>query len=1455
MASTDKLSSANPLLGLNTQADPSVLKPEETTYALNGYPKNPFYSNYNGNELYFDLIAHNKPGYCIIYHLHLNKQDIVYWLVNPSLIDAQGRCASEIAIINDKKEYRTVLNNYSLNFSILFQPQGEYKSNVLGERVIYWCEKEHNPMRYLNVDIPYDNTFDINITNIFRNYNIPDINIVGVITNGALQAGSYQFSIQYADINGNEVTPFIPSTNPIPIYRDNITDNYDVINGDEGGTPTGKAISINISNLDQTFQYYNLVVTRTIKGIQTAIIVATLPISQSNYVYTGVETGIRDISLSELTLKRVVYKSAGTVTQSNGYLLWGDLKGVQDFNFQPYFVNIQVQWETKKVSYKDNNNNLKRPKTTERNKSYMRDEVYPLGLVFDLINGTTSPVIHLPARKLNKSSDGNTITRTTDQYGSAVPSGSWDTQIINNNDLYTGEAPKERWKVYNTGYKIGSTATGEYGEMSYWESDINTYPNKPEIWGALAGQPIRHHKFPDSSITHIHNGQNITNLNIDSVPELNYIGIRLPNIQTLINLLPADVKANIQGWRIVRGDRTYAKSVVAKGIVSNVWQKNFSQNNIGGLVDNRYYQNYPMNDLNADPYIAQNENGRYDSNDDSFFKAVSGNHRSYFRDRFTFFSPDTSFNKNFLAGNELKVETEEIGEATTWFNINGELGRFIRLPGAGGNNVNRVWAQYNVEVKLSGYVVPRVGEIRRSLNEATYLPYGQEVQTNTGGLFHNNFRESAVFLKIEKPIADPTRVDNTRRFLNERAKDSVRIIEAGYARREAKTSSFYYTSIKSGISGQYGNIFNIKYIDTGYTDSNYNNSVIFGGDIFITYQAIKRQFPFFGSYLNQFINTGDNKDEMDLRNYRVIPDIKFFYWWGGGDNSEGYYGYGHEAFGGDYMGYILWGVSGVTGYFVESEVNTELRNEGDDNLDTYFPNLKNKTVPLELFLGLENSNRDNYYSYNNDYSVQNKLYLFDGISPNYDPDQLNLNDYFNKVIYSQRAVSEDFYDNWLVYKSSDYYDFPKSKGRLIDMRYIGQYRILFRFEDTLYMHQLYGTLSVSEAEILLGSGKLFDKDPAEMSYSEVGSIGTRSQWAFNSNKSGQFMIDDIRGKIYHYTNTISDITITGMQDWFSENLPLNLVREFNIKADNPANPLGIGFISTYDHVNDLWILTKRDYSVINKELITSGKLIYDGKSFKLNGALIDFSNTSVFANKSWTMSYSVLNGRWYSYHSFIPSYYINNKLDYYSGINTPLGTSIWNHLSENYSTYYGKTYPYIIEVVLNTEGLMSFKTSSLSYLSKAYYKREEEVYENKNITFNKAVVYNDEQCSGILELVIKDENDLSSLFTTPATLSSSKQINLRKRDNVFNFSEFYDIVQDRDIQASFFTNSPVDNNYISQFPIDKVIKNSTLNYQKNWKELKNFRGKYIKLRLICENNNLHNIITNFIIEKERTSVR
>ncbi len=1466
MASTEKSSSNTPLLGLNTTSDPSILKPEELTYALNAKSENPFYSNYEGNKLFneFKLL---KPGYSIIGDCLLNNDDTCIFAVNPSDTDETGSYNSEIGILSKSGTYSTKVNNYCLNFSISSQIQAKYKTNVFGERVVYWCDNHRNSMRNLNLDnIPTldDNiTFDCSAINVFRNYKIPLIDLNQVSSNGALVAGGYEFSMQYADANSNPLTPFIPATNVIPIYKDSISDPYKYINGDDAGTQTGKSIELNITNLDTNFDYYNLVVIRTIKGIQTSEIIATLPTGQTKYIYTGAGTIIREVSLSDLVLKRVTYKSASTVTEANGFLLWGDLQGNPEFNLQPYINNIQVQWNAQEKLAYDTLQSFKNPENTFSNKLYMRDEVYPLGLEFDLIDGTTTNVYTIPGRSKNKDSLGNSITRTTDQYGKVTTPGAWDVNINDSdtiNDLIdtSEQFNLERWKVYNTAYQSGTDSEGLYGEMSYWESDTNTYPNKPEIWGNLAGKPIRHHKFPDNSIVPIHDGIGDTTRNQDYVPKLYYLGIRLTNIDQVINSIPSDIRSKIQGWRLVRGDRTFNKSIIAKGVISNMRELDFrfATDVIGpsDLTDIRVYQNYPFNDLRPDPFIATGDN-RTDAFGSHLQVPTDPDQSAYRKDMFSFFSPDTTFVKSYLNVNELKIESEEFGQAYAWYDLNGEVARFVNVESSGTGNIDRTFCNYSAYGNFNAYKTPPKGNIRRKVRESIYVPYNSEISTNAGRPVRNNYRESTVFINTVKTIADPTVQDTSRYGLGQDQAARDTIDNGGRYRGRQVSISMYEVSLKSDIAGQYGSIFDITYVDTGYNSKNSGmNKAIFGGDVFLTYFNIKRSLPFFGSGLNRFLGDGINTEDVDLRANRPIPSIKFEYY-RNGDADRGYYGYG--SLNNNQMGYIPCVASGALGFWVETEVNTDLRSEGQGDFDTYYPNLKAGAVAEAKFLGVESAQHDNYYNYNTDYSTKNNLYQFDPISPNYDPNQTKLNDFYNKVIFSQKSQSEEFYDNWLVYKALDYYDFPKSKGRLIDMRYIGQSRIIFRFEEALYLHAIYGALQTSAGEVLLGNGALFQRDPQEVSYSEVGSIGTRSQWAFNSNKAGQFMIDDIRGKIYLYSDRINDISAIDMQLWFNENLPLNLPDQFSVPTDNPANFNGIGFVSTYDHSNDIWLLTKKDYKLIDDNLITTGRITYNNSKFYLDNIEVSLTNNLIFENKSWTIGYSIRNQKWISWYSFLPSYYLNSKLTYFSGINTPQGTNIYQHLKGDYNTYYDILYPYIIEMSSVSNGALSSNTSSIEFTSQALLKKDRQtIYEDKFTTFNKAIVYNDEECSGLLNLSIQDENNLESLITSiPVNINNELVVPLRKRDRNFKVSEFYDIVDQRELAISFFNNNPINQDYITSYPIDKVLDNSILNYNKQWYEQKPFKGRYTKIRLILDTTGKYQLITNFVLSNQRLSVR
>ena len=215
------------------------------------------------------------------------------------------------------------------------------------------------------------------------------------------------------------------------------------------------------------------------------------------------------------------------------------------------------------------------------------------------------------------------------------------------------------WQVYNTATLVGGdyeyselcedSKCWEYGDFAYWES-TETYPQVPEVWGNLCGKPIRHHKFPDSNVTHIHDGKNLVR-GFDFNNYIFPIGVRIDHqsiVQALndavVNgIITAEDRSHIVSYRIVRGNRVGNKSIDAKGLLFNMFQYD-------KFNEHYYFPNYSYNDLRSDALL-----------NNVSLDAVNGKSQ-----RFTFHSPETHF-VNAGLGNILKLETEEHGVADGYF--------------------------------------------------------------------------------------------------------------------------------------------------------------------------------------------------------------------------------------------------------------------------------------------------------------------------------------------------------------------------------------------------------------------------------------------------------------------------------------------------------------------------------------------------------------------------------------------------------------------------------------------------------------------------------------------------------------------------------------------------------------------------------------------------------------------
>jgi hypothetical protein len=599
--------------GLNMDSSINQIEKGQLSYALNASVEN-FdsnsinYQNEPGNELCLNF----PSGYVLIgKHFISEKNKHIFFLAN----DTEAK--SEIGYMdNNDCVYRVLVNADCLNFNINSPIHKVVHKITDCNTEIYWTDGL-NDRRFLNIDnIPWVSIvegdicdivtevgiLDCNKIRIQPDFSIPELDPIEVLTGGALVAGVYQFAVQYCNPSGIGYTSYFSVTNPVPISNNDVTSlSFDY--------PVGRSISVRVSNLDLTgyFQYYNLAVIKTINAITSVELIGTYFIdgAENTISYTGQnDTNIR-LAIADIFEKFPYYDIAQDVAAVQDVLVWTGLTTFDKVSYQKIANQIALQWESYRVPPTKNYSD---EILASKYRGYLRDEVYAFEIVFLLKNGKQTDGFHIPGRV-------------------AVPS---DLTVVNkatNADYIGSGTSAPYWKIYNTatllgtspGYSPAASYEGpyRYGNFAYWES-VETYPCNENVWGSLAGQPIRHHKFPDVLVSPIFE-TNTLEFNYPQIANkaIFPIGVKI-NIQQLEQLIAASPdltqsqKDNIAGFKIVRGDRGNNKSIVGKGMLRNVGVYSRDTSETVDTPTNYYFANYPFNDLNTDPFLLE-ENNAYNS--------------------------------------------------------------------------------------------------------------------------------------------------------------------------------------------------------------------------------------------------------------------------------------------------------------------------------------------------------------------------------------------------------------------------------------------------------------------------------------------------------------------------------------------------------------------------------------------------------------------------------------------------------------------------------------------------------------------------------------------------------------------------------------------------------------------------------------------------------------------------
>ena len=174
----------------------------------------------------------------------------------------------------------------------------------------------------------------------------------------------------------------------------------------------------------------------------------------------------------------------------------------------------------------------------------------------------------------------------------------------------------------------------------------------------------------------------------------------------------------------------------------------------------------------------------------------------------------------------------------------------------------------------------------------------------------------------------------------------------------------------------------------------------------------------------------------------------------------------------------------------------------------------------------------------------------------------------------------------------------------------------------------------------------------------------------------------------------------------------------------------------------------------------------------------EYDDPKCFEPCNWTVSYDPKQKLWISFHDWHPELLIPSHEHFY----TVKGRGIWKHNSrwDSYANYYGQDYPWEIEYPIVTPNNVT-TLRSVEYTLDVYkfFNDGKDFNHILDENFDRAIIHNSEQMSGLLRLKIKGKNNPLDLVNYPQISPNGIDILYSKEENKFRFNQFWDITKDR----------------------------------------------------------------------------
>mgnify|MGYP003144261980 CR=1 FL=1 len=568
--------------------------------------------------------------------------------------------------------YTSLIVDACLSFSTDHLITGAAKENYDCSYQIYF-DDGLNPSRTINLDnIPYVQEIvsapgdpcvefapvtplqlDCERIRLAPLIDVPCVKLSKAPEAGSLRNGSYQVFIAYT-VNDQKIGDYYGISNVQSLWTHE---------------DTSSSLIIDISNLDSQFDFFEIVIVSNVNMETSARRLGYYSIGDTSLPMTikvdFINQKLQAVNLGDLPARNPAYEKSSRMFVVNDYLIRSEPTEQFDFNYQPLANRIHTHWVSVQYPadyYKKGGN---KP-------TFMRDEVYAFFIRFIYNTGERSASYHIPGRRNEALVGFNSNPLAAPTFYTVI-----------GGDINALDTTDQLFKVYNTAdaFNVGSLPQDPQaqasiddggviigrGHMGYWES-TELYPQDPERWNSnvgiddfdLCGKPIRHHKFPDESISPS------TQLSTPDGRFINILGVRFMDIawprDNDNNLIP-----NIVGYEILTGSREGNKSIIAKGIMKDTI--GYTPQDGGGSEGStvNVLPNYPYNDRQVDPYLtsgaaATNFLGQVgptgfpgNSPNGPDFNTTPGLTIDQTARYHTFHSPETMFNDIYLNPSEVKI--------------------------------------------------------------------------------------------------------------------------------------------------------------------------------------------------------------------------------------------------------------------------------------------------------------------------------------------------------------------------------------------------------------------------------------------------------------------------------------------------------------------------------------------------------------------------------------------------------------------------------------------------------------------------------------------------------------------------------------------------------------------------------------------------------------------------------